>query len=146
MGFIARPLLFAGAAGTALTALLPWVTVNGIALDLGVIGAQTSLGARTVNGTDTSLWPILLGAGAVVAVLAALNVARKLLLALGVLIVVAAGGLLYYVANAVEIEAGKGNAIEKLIAEAAITSSTGPGPPLLLASGAAIVIGALLAR
>ena len=60
MGSIARLLLFAGAAGTALTALLPWVTVNGIALDLGVIGAQTSLGARTVNGTDTSLWPVLL--------------------------------------------------------------------------------------
>ena len=58
----------------------------------------------------------------------------------------AAGALLYYVANAVELEAGKGNAIEKLIAEATITSSTGPGPPLLLASGVAIVAGALLAR
>ena len=146
MGLIGRLLLFAGAAGTALAALLPWVTVSGIALNLGIISARTSIGARTVNGTDTSMWPVLVGVGALVAVLATLNLAHRLLLVVGFLVVAAGGGLLYYVAHAVEIEAGKGNAIKRLIAEATITSSTGPGPPLLLASGVAIVAGALLAR
>ena len=145
MRFASRLLLLAGAGGLGLSALLPWVTVNGIALDLGLLSAETSIGERTVNGTDTSIWPVLLGVGGVIAVLAVLNVARKVLLILGVLVIVAGAGLLYYVSNAVELET-KGNRIEELIADAVITSSTGPGVPVLLASGLAIVAGALLAR
>ncbi|MEA2137546.1 MAG: hypothetical protein QOG56_696 [Solirubrobacteraceae bacterium] len=146
MRFVSRLLLLAGAAGVALSALLPWVTIRGIALDLGPIGARVSPVARTVNGTDTSLWPLLLGAAALVAILALLGIARRVLLGLGLLVTAAGGALLYYVSNAVEIEAGGRSAVEQLLANALITSSTGPGTPLLIAGGLAIVLGALLAR
>jgi hypothetical protein len=146
MRFASRLLLLAGACAMALSALLPWVTIKGVAIDLGAIGAQVSPGARTVTGTETSIWPVILAIGAVVAILAALNVARRLLLALGLIVVAGAGALLYYVSNVVEIEVGGRSAIEQLVATAVITSSTGPGVPLLLAGGVAIVIGALLAR
>lgn len=145
MGFVSRLLLLAGAGAVALSALLPWVTVSGVGLDLGVIGARTSLGAKTVTGTDTSIWPVILGVGALVAVLAVLNVARRLLLGIGLLVIAAGAGLLYYVSNAVELET-KGNRIQQLIADAVVTSSTGPGVPLLLAGGLAIVVGAALAH
>jgi hypothetical protein len=144
--FVSRLLLLAGAAGMALSALLPWVTIRGIGLDLGLVGAEVSPGARTVSGIDTSIWPVILAVAGLVAILALLNIARKLLLVLGLFVVAAGGGLLYYVSNAVEIEASGRSAIEQLIADAVITSSTGPGTPLLIASGLAIVVGALLAR
>jgi hypothetical protein len=146
MRFASRLLLLAGACAMALSALLPWVTIKGVAIDLGAIGAQVSPGARTVTGTETSIWPVILAIGAVVAILAVLNVARRLLLALGLIVVAGAGALLYYVSNVVEIEVGGRSAIEQLVVKAVITSSTGPGVPLLLAGGVAIVIGALLAR
>ena len=146
MAFVSRLLLLAGAAGVALSVLLPWVTIRGIALHLGPIGAQVSPGARTVHGADTSIWPLLLGAGALVAILALLGIARRLLLVLGLLVIAAGGALLYYVSNAVELEAGGRSAIEQLIAHAIVTSSTGPGTPLLIAAGLAIVVGALFAR
>ena len=146
MTFVSRLLLLAGAAGMALSALLPWVTIKGIGLDLGLVGAELSPGARTVSGIDTSVWPVILAVAGLVAILALLNLARKLLLVLGLLVIAAGGGLLYYVSNAVDIEAGGRSGIEQLIADAVITSSTGPGTPLLIASGLAIVVGALLAR
>jgi hypothetical protein len=146
MRFASRLLLLAGACAMALSALLPWVTIKGVAIDLGAIGAQVSPGARTVTGTETSIWPVILAIGAVVAILAVLSVARRLLLVLGLIVVAGAGALLYYVSNVVEIEVGGRSAIEQLVATAVITSSTGPGVPLLLAGGVAIVIGALLAR
>jgi hypothetical protein len=130
----------------ALSALLPWVTIKGIGLDLALVGAEVSPGARTVSGIDTSIWPVILAVAGLVAILAVLKLARKLLLVLGLLVVAAGGGLLYYVSNAVEIEAEGRGAIEQVIADAVITSSTGPGTPLLIASGLAIVGGALLAR
>jgi hypothetical protein len=145
MRLASRLLVLAGAAGMALSALLPWVTIEGIGLDLGVIGARTSLGARTVTGTDTSIWPLIVVVAGVVAILGVLNVARKLLIGLGLLVVAAGAGLLYYVSNAVEIETSGHGAIARLIADALITSSTGPGTPLLLASGFVIVVGGLLA-
>ena len=57
MSFISRLLLLAGATGLALATVLPWVTIRGIELQLGPIGAEVAPGARTVNGTDTVLWP-----------------------------------------------------------------------------------------
>ncbi len=146
MAFAARMLLLAGAAGMALSVLLAWVTIGGIGLDLGPIGAEVAPGARTVAGIDTSIWPGILVVAGIVAVLALLNLARKLLLVLGLLVVAAAGALLFYVSNVIEIEGGGRGAIEQLVAEAVVTSSTGPGTPVLLASGLAIVAGALLAR
>lgn len=145
MMFVSRLLLLAGAAGVALAALLPWVTIGGVRLDLGIISAQVAPDARTVSGTDTSLWPILLAVAALVAILTVFNVARKLLLALGVLVTAAGGALLYYVSNVVEIESDGGSVIEQTLANTLISSSMGAGPPLLLASGVVIVIGALLA-
>jgi hypothetical protein len=143
---MARTLLLVGAGGMVLSALLPWITIEGLGLDLGVIGATAGVGSDTVAGTDTSIWPLLVGAGVLVAVLAVLNVARKLLAALGLLVVVAGAGLLYYVANAVELEGAGRGAIEQIVAQTVVSSSTGPGTPVLLASGIAILAGALLAR
>jgi hypothetical protein len=146
MSFVSRLLLLGGAAGLALSVLLPWVTIKGLGLELGPIGAEVTPGSRTVAGLDTSLWPVLLGVGAVVAILGLLNVARKLLLGLGLIVVAGGGALLYYLSNVIEIESSSGSQIEKLFAQALITSSVGPGAPLIIASGIAILAGALLAR
>ncbi|MDX6677903.1 MAG: hypothetical protein QOE31_1955 [Solirubrobacteraceae bacterium] len=146
MSFVSRLLLLAGAAGMALSLVLPWVTIKGIGLELGPIGAEVSPGARTVAGSDTSTWPFVLAIAALVAILALLKLARRVLLVLGLVVVAGGGALLYYVSNAVELETDDRGPIAQLIANAVITSSTGPGTPLLLASGLAIVVGALLAR
>jgi hypothetical protein len=147
MAFVARLLLLTGAAGMALSALLPWVTLSGhLGLNLGTIGGRVTFGSRTVSGTETSLWPAIVAVSAVVAILAVLNVAQRLLLVLGLIVVAGGGALLYYVSNVVDIEAGKRDAIQQALANALISSSAGPGPALLLASGIAIVMGALLAR
>ncbi len=146
MTFLSRILLLAGAAGLALAAVLPWVTIKGLGLELGPIGAEVAPGARTVNGTDTSLWPVVLGIGAVVVVLALLNVARKALLVFGLVAIAGGGALLYYLSNVIEIEADGASQIEKLLTNALVSSSVGPGAPLLIAGGIAIVAGAILAR
>lgn len=139
-------MLLIAAAALAVAAVLPWVTISGIELQLGPLGADVAPGARTVHGTDTSLWPVLVGVAAVVAILGLLGVARKLLLALGLVVIAGGGALLYYLSNVVEIESSNSNAIEKLIADAVISSSVGPGAPLIIAGGIALVAGALLAR
>jgi hypothetical protein len=140
---VARLLLLAGAAGVVASGFLPWVTVKGVALHLDLIGADVTPGSKTVAGTETSAFPAVAGVGAAVAFLALFNIARKLLLLLGLLITVAGGGLLYYVLNIVDIETSGRSALEQAVAGALITSSTGPGPPLLLASGIVIFLGAL---
>lgn len=145
-GRMARLLILLGAGGMILSTLLPWITIEGLGLDLGVLGVQTGVGERTVYGTDTSIWPLLVGGGLLVGALAVLKVARKLLIGLGLVVVVGGAGLLYYVANAVEIEGAGRGAIEEIVAQAIVSSSTGPGTPVLVASGIAIVAGALLAR
>lgn len=141
-----RLLLLAGAAGLALSVLLPWVTVKGLALnlDLGVVGADITPGSRTVAGVGTSVWPVAVGVAAVVFVLTLLNVARMLLAVLGLLVTAAGGALLYYTANVIDIETRDGGPIAQAIANAVVESSTGPGPPLILASGIAILAGALM--
>lgn len=142
---LSRLLVLAGAAGVAVSALLPWVTVEGIPLrlDLGLIGAGITPGGRTVSGTQTSVWPVLVAVAAGVAVLAAVKLARRLLVGVGLLVVAAGGGLLYYVQHVVQIEASAHGPVSKALLPALLTSSTGAGPPLLLASGIAIVLGAL---
>jgi hypothetical protein len=144
--FVSRIVLLAAAAGMLLAAVLPWVTINGLALDLGPIGVEVPVGGKTVHGTDTSLWPVILVVAAVVATLGLLGVARKVLLAVGLLVIAGGGALLYYLSNVLEIESGDSSKIEQALAQALITSSVGPGAPLLIASGVAVVVGALLAR
>jgi len=146
--FVSRLLLLAGAGAMAVSVLLTWVTIDGpsIALDLPLIGAEVSPRSRTIAGTDTALWPVVVAIAAVVAILGLLGVARRLLLALGLLVVGAGNALLYYVSNAVEIESNDRGRIEQLVADALISSSTGPGPPLLIAAGIAIFAGAPLSR
>jgi hypothetical protein len=141
-----RLLILTGAAGVVASAFMPWVTVNGtpLHLDLGWIGATVSPGGKTVNGTDTSVWPAVVAVGGVVAALAAVRIAKKLLILLGLAITVAGGGLLYYVLNVIDIEGAKHGAIVETLANVALTSSAGPGPPVLLASGLAVLVGALL--
>jgi hypothetical protein len=143
---IGRLLLLAGAAGLALSVLLPWVTVRGLSLnlDLGVVGAEITPGSKTVAGVETSVWPVFVGVAAVVAVLTLLNVAHKLLAVVGVVVVAAGGALVYYCANVIDIETSDSGPVARAIAHALVDTSTGPGPPLVVASGIAILAGALL--
>ena len=143
MKTVSRLLLLAGAAGVVFSTFLPWVKVEGAPINLDLIGARVSPGGTTVSGTDTSAWPIVIAVGVVVAVLALLNMARKLLLLFGLLVTAAGGGLLYYALNVVDIETAGRSVIERAVADAAVTSSAGAGPVLLLASGVCILIGAL---
>jgi len=142
-----RALLLAGAVATLLAAVLPWVTVKGlsVSLDLGLVGADVGAGNRTVAGTDTALWPVLVGVALVVAVLALLGIARRVVLVLGLLVTVAGAGLLIYMANVIDVET-RGDDLQRVLADAVLSSSVGPGTPLLLAGGVAIVAGALLRR
>ena len=144
----ARVLLLGGAVAVLLAALLPWVTVNGpsLTLDLGYVGAQATAGERTVAGLDTSLWPVLVGVAAVVAVLALVGIARRLLLVLGVLVTVAGALLVVYMANVIDIETRDDGPLARAAADALLTSSIGPGTPLLLAGGLAIVAGSLVRK
>ncbi|MEA2180950.1 MAG: hypothetical protein QOF69_135 [Solirubrobacteraceae bacterium] len=48
--------------------------------------------------------------------------------------------------NVIEIETSASSALEQKLADLLLTSSPGPGPPLLIASGIAILGGALLLR
>lgn len=143
---MSRVLSLGGAAAVVLAALLPWVTVKGpsLTLDLGLVGARASAGDRTVAGVDTALWPVLVGVGAAVAVLALLGVARRVLLVLGLLVTVAGALLLVYMVNVIDVETRDGGALERAAADALLTSSVGPGTPLLLAGGLAIVAGSLV--
>jgi hypothetical protein len=140
-----RMLLLAGAGGLALSVLLPWVTVKGpgLGLDLGIIGAKVSSGSRTVAGVETSLWPVAIGIALLVVILTVLGVATRLLAVVGLVVTVAGAALLYYCSNVLDIETS-GSALKRAISQAVLTSSTGPGPPLILASGLAILLGALL--
>ncbi len=145
VAFVSRLLLLGGAACLALAALVPWVTISGLELQLGPIGAEVAPGARTVNGLDTVLWWYLVGLAAIVAILAFVDIGRRTLLGLGLIVVAGGGALLYYLSNVIDIETKNSNAIERLIADSILTSSVGPGAPLIIASGIAIIAGALLA-
>ena len=141
---IGRLLLLGGAAGVIGAAFLPWVTVSGAPIDLDLIQVGITGVGKTVSGTDTAAWPGVVGVGALVALLAVFNLARKLLILLGLLVTVAGAGLLYYVLNVVDIETS-GNALKELGGSFA-SSTAEAGPFLLLASGLAIVAGAVLNR
>jgi hypothetical protein len=138
-------LLLAGAIGLALSVLLPWVTVKGpvTSIDLGVVGAEISSGSKTVAGVETNLWPFAVGIALLVVVLTILGVAARLLALVGLLVTIAGAALLYYCANVLDIESS-GSAVKRAASDALLTSSTGPGPPLILAGGLAILVGGLL--
>lgn len=143
---LSRILVLAGAAAMLGSVALPWVTVKGAlpgTLNLDWLGADASPLSKTVSGTETKAWPVVAGLAAVVAALALLGLARKLLVLFGLLTTVAGGALLYYVMNVVDIET-KGDTIKNTLATAALDSSAGAGPMLLLAGGLAILVGALL--
>ena len=145
MKMISRILMLVGAAATLGSVTLPWVTVEGLPvnLDLGLLGADITPGSKTVSGTETKAWPVFVLVGVAVAALALFGLARKLLLVLGLLTTVAGGGLLYYVLNVVDIET-KGDTLKNTLANAALDSSAGAGPMLLVAGGLCILIGAIL--
>ncbi|HEY3238064.1 MAG TPA: Trp biosynthesis-associated membrane protein [Acidimicrobiia bacterium] len=142
---IGRLLLLGGAAGVIGAAFLPWVTVSGAPIDLDLLRVNLSGVGKTVSGTDTAAWPAVVGVGGVIAVLALFNLARKLILLLGLLVTLAGAGLVYYVMNVVDIETS-GNAIKETLAGALVSSTAEPGPFLLLASGIVILVGAILNR
>lgn len=147
MTFAGRLLLLAGAAGLALSVLLPWVTIRGLALalDLDIVGAEVTPGSKTVAGLETSIWPAAIGIAAAVFLLTVLNVARKLMAVLGLVVVAAGGALIYYTSNVIDIETSDSGPLARALADAVVDSSMGPGPPLIAASGLAIMVGALLA-
>src|SRR5688572_33382461 len=100
MKMISRILVLVGAVAIAGSVTLPWVTVEGAlptTLDLGLLGTDVSPLSKGVSGTETQAWPVVVAVGAVVAALALFGLARKLILVLGLLTTVVAGGLLYYV-------------------------------------------------
>ena len=146
MKTISRVLVLVGAAAMLGSVTLPWVTVEGAlpaTLELGFLGADASPLSQTVSGTETKAWPVVAGIGVVVAALALIGVARKLLVLLGLLTTLAGGALLYYALNVVDIET-KGDALKNTLATTALDSSAGAGPMLLLAGGLCILIGALV--
>jgi hypothetical protein len=144
---LGRLLSAVGAFGVLVSVLLPWVTVSGtpLDLDLGLLSVDIVPGGRTVSGTGTSVWPIVVVAGLVVLGLIVVPRAGRLIAALGGLIALAGAGLLYYAENIIRFKTEQHGAIVALIAKATITSSTGPGPPVLLASGLVILAGGLAA-
>jgi hypothetical protein len=141
---IARILILAGAGGVVASAFLPWVTVEGLPIHLDLLDVRISPVGTTVAGTDTAAWPGVVGAGALVGLLALLNLARRLLVLLGLVVTVAGAGLLYYVLNVVDIETAGRSMVEQAVAGATISSSAEAGPFVLLASGLAILSGSLL--
>ena len=145
MKMISRAVVLVGALAVLGSVTVPWVTVKGapVTLHLGFLGANSSPTSKTVSGTDTKAWPVVAVVGAVVAALALLGLARKVVILLGLLTTLAGGGLLYYVMNVVDIET-KGDALKHTLATAALSSSAGAGPILLLGGGLCILVGAII--
>jgi hypothetical protein len=152
MKMLSKILVLIGAAAVAGSVSLPWVTIKGaslpsqFSLDLGFLGADAPLG-KSVSGTDTKVWPIVAGVAAVVAVLAIMGLARKVIVVLGLLTTLAGGGLLYYVLNVIDIQT-EGESLKDVLANTAantlLDSTAGAGPMLLIAGGLAILVGALM--
>lgn len=143
MRSIARLLILAGAGAVATSAFLPWVTVEGVPLNLDLLNTRIAAAGQTVSGTETPAWPFVVGVGGLVAALALFNLARKLVVVLGLLTTVAGAGLVYYVLNVVDIETS-GDAIQSTVASALVQSTAESGPFLLLAGGLAILVGSVL--
>ncbi|HEY5197931.1 MAG TPA: hypothetical protein VIJ51_12985 [Solirubrobacteraceae bacterium] len=144
---LGRLLTIVGAIGVVTSVFLPWVTVSGTPLDLdvGLLSLAIVPGGKTVAGTATSIWPVICGVGLLVGILSLVPRAGRLLAGLGLVIMLAGAGLVYYVENIVKFKTDQHGAIVRLLANAAITSSAGPGPFLLLASGLVILVGGLAA-
>ena len=143
---LSRILVLVGAAAVLGSVTAPWVTVKGALpakLHLGLLGANALPTSKTVSGTDTKVWPIVVAVGGVMAALALLGLARKLLVLLGLLTTLAGAGLLYYALHAVDM-ATKGDTLKHTLATAALDNSAGAGPVLLLAGGLCVLIGALI--
>ena len=141
-----RWMAFLGAGAVAVSALLPWVRVEGIPLRLDLLGTDVSAIEQTVSGTDTAAWPALLAVAALGASLALAGRGRMVLVALGALTVVAGAGLLYYLANVIDIETSDRSLLEQTLADVAVRSSVQTGPILLILGGAGLVLGGSLAR
>lgn len=142
----ARWTAFLGAGAVAASALLPWVRVEGVPLRLGLLGTDVSALEQTVSGTDTAAWPALLAVAVLGAVLALVGRGRMVLVALGALTVVAGAGLMYYLANVIDIETSDRSLLERTLADVAVRSTVQSGPILLLLGGAGLVLGGALAR
>jgi len=142
---LGRPLTLLGGVGVLVSVFLPWVTIAGTPLDLGLGLLTVTIvpGGKTVSGTATSVWPIICGVGLLVLVLSLLPRTGKLIAVLGGLVAIAGAGLVYYVANIIAFKTDQHGALVRDIAGATITSQTGPGPPLLLVSGLVILAGGL---
>lgn len=135
-----RLLLLLGAAGVVLATFLPWVTVEGRPLRLDVLGHH--LTGKHVSGDDTAVWPIVVGVGAFIGLLAVVSRLRRLAGLLGLLVALAGGALIYYATNLIDIELSGRSALERAAANAAVSTSAEVGAFVLLGSGVLIMIGA----
>lgn len=143
MNPVGRALVVAGAVAVVPATALRWVTVQGLPLDLGLLQVDITAAQRSVDGWDTAAWPVLLGVAGVVALLGLLGRLRGLVTILGLAVTGAGGALLYYLHNVIDIETSGRSDLERRVADAAVSSSVGPGPYLLLGAGLLILFGAL---
>jgi|GEM_PF-2490524 len=141
-----RLLVLAGAVGAALSVVLPWLQVRGALPRLSVLGAALGPGHRTVNGSDTSAWPVLVAAAALAGLLAVLGRARRVAVVLGALITLAGTGLVYYLQHVVDLRTAGKPALERDLAHLALDTSVQSGPFVLLAAGVLTTLGAMLSH
>ena len=59
--------------------------------------------------------------------------------------IAAGGALLYYCSNVIDLETKGEDELIQTLADAALSSSVGPGPAVMIASGILIVAGAAIA-
>ena len=147
MKMLSRILVLAGAAAVLGSVALPWAKVEGAlpvikGLNVDVLGAHISQPGQTVNGTDTNAWIVVVAVGGLVAVLALLGLARRLLVMLGLITTLGGAGILYYVLNAVDIKTS--GSILQPAAKTVLDSNAGAGPIVLIAGGLLILVGALV--
>lgn len=141
-----------GGAGVLAAAIfLPWVEVRGLPISLDTLGVDTAVVDTTVSGDDTGAWPVVALAAGSVALFAIRRIAapggrfaRWGILIVGLLAVLAAAGLLYYVANLVDIELSDRTAAERAAAELALDATAETGAYALLIGGLAITFGGAL--
>ncbi len=120
--------------------------MTGVPLDLDWLGVGVPSAGREVAGTDTAAWPFVLGIACLVALLALAGRARRVVVGLGLLTLAAAGALLYYLSNVIEIETSGRSQLEQTLAEVAVRSSVQPGPYVLLAGAFLVAVGGLMRR
>ena len=143
----ARWLAAGGGLAVVAAVVLPWVTVRArVPVDLELLSVEVPAGEHTVAGIDTMVWPGLAALAILAVTAAALRRGRRLFVGLGLLFAAAGAGLLYYLANIIDIKTRDSSVLERTAADLLIGTSVGPGPYVIMGGGAALAIAGLLRR